>query len=94
MKRFLDAIGCLLLFAAILLCAGGVPVGIWEAVTRRSLAIGLLVLVFVALLVGVVFLALRLTGRTGGFWSSAEANKRRVGPPPEWHLPAPPSSGV
>ena len=94
MQRFLDAVGCLLLSAAMLLFVFGVPVGIWEAVTQRSLGIGLLVLVFVALLIGMVFLALRLTGRTGGFWSSAGANKPRVDPPPEWHLPAPPTSGI
>ena len=51
MKRFLDAVGCLVLFAAMLLFAFGVPVGIWEAVTQRSLGIGLLVLGLVALLV-------------------------------------------
>jgi hypothetical protein len=94
MKRVLDAVGCFLVLAASLLFVLFVPVGTWEAVTQRSLAFGLLTIAFVALLVGMVFLGLRLTGRTGGFTASAGANKRRVGPPPEWHIPAPPTSGI
>jgi hypothetical protein len=92
MKRLLDALGCFLLFAAILLFAVGVPLGIWEAVTRHSLLVGFLVIVFVAVLVGMVLLAHWLTGRTGDMYAAAGANKRRVGPPPEWHLPAPPTN--
>lgn len=91
MKRLLDAVGCFLLFLAFLLFAIGVPLGIWEAFTRHSLIIGLLVIVFIVILVGMVFLALWLTGRTGRFYESASANKHRVGPPPEWHFPAPPN---
>jgi hypothetical protein len=94
MKRLLDALGCFLLFAAIVLFALGVPFGIWEAVTRHSLLAGLVVMVFVAVLVGIVVLARWLTGRTGGFTTAAGANKRRVGPPTEWHWPAPPTSGA
>ena len=94
MKRLLDALGCFLLFAAILLFAVGVPFGIWEAVTRHSLLVGFLVMVCVAVLVGMVLLARWLTGRTGGLYTAAGADKRRRGPPPEWHWPAPPTSGA
>jgi hypothetical protein len=94
MKRLFDALGCFLLFAAIVLFAFGVPFGIWEAITRHSLLVGFLVIVCVAVLVGMVLLARWLTGRTGGFTTAAGASKRRVGPPPEWHWPAPPTSGA
>lgn len=93
MRRLKDAAGCLFVFAALVLFFVGAPFGIWQAVIAHSLALGLLMLVYVAVLAGLFLLGVWLTGATGGFWASAGARKRRIGPPPEWHMPAPPTSG-
>lgn len=93
MSRLKDAAGCLFVFAALVLFFVGTPFGIWQAINAHRLALGLVMIVYVAVLAGLFLLGVRLTGATGGLWASAGARKRRVGPPPEWHMPAPPTSG-